>query len=48
MAPQQTRQWIVANPPETEPVYDGDNATFKLINTILPEPKKDQILVKTR
>lgn len=47
MAPQQTRQWIVANPPETDPVYDGDNATFKLTTTDLPELGENQILVKT-
>ena len=47
MAPQQTRQWILANPPENDPIYDGDDATFKLVNTTLPELRKDQILVKT-
>ncbi|KAF1961821.1 NAD(P)-binding protein [Byssothecium circinans] len=47
MAPQETRRWIVANPPTKELVYEGDNATFKLETTNLPELGENQVLVKT-
>ncbi|KAL1592044.1 quinone oxidoreductase [Paraconiothyrium brasiliense] len=47
MAPQQTRQWVLADPPNSEPIYEGDNATFKLVKTTLPELRNDQVLVKT-
>jgi NADPH-dependent curcumin reductase CurA len=47
MAPQKTRQWILANPPEKEVALDGDDATFKLETTELPEPGQNQVLVKT-
>ena len=47
MAPQQTRRWIVANPPKGEPVYEGEDATFKLETVDLPELGPNQILVKT-
>ena len=48
MSGQKTRQWILANKPETNPIFEGDNATFKLQTTTLPAPGKDQLLVKMR
>ncbi|KAF2638509.1 NAD(P)-binding protein [Massarina eburnea CBS 473.64] len=47
MAPTQTREWIVANPPKGEPVYEGENATFKIKTVDLPEVGDNQVLVKT-
>jgi NADPH-dependent curcumin reductase CurA len=46
MPGQQTRQWVLENPPKANPVVDGDNATFKLQTVTLPELGKDQVLVK--
>jgi NADPH-dependent curcumin reductase CurA len=47
MAPQKTRQWILENPPAKDIVLEGSDATFKLETVELPEPGKDQVLVKT-
>jgi NADPH-dependent curcumin reductase CurA len=46
MSGQQTRQWILSNPPHNEPVLEGDNSTFKLENKTLSTPGQDQALVK--
>lgn len=46
MSGQQTRQWILANPPQADPVFEGEDATFKLQTTTLPAPGPDQVLVK--
>jgi NADPH-dependent curcumin reductase CurA len=48
MPGQQTRQWILANPPEAQPVLSGDNATFKLESKTLPELGENQVLVKVQ
>lgn len=48
MSGQQTRQWILANPPESNAVLSGDNATFKLENKTLSEVGQDQVLVKVQ
>lgn len=42
-----TRQWLLANKPTGMPVLDGPDATFKLVDTELPEIKDDELLVKT-
>lgn len=47
MSGQQTRQWILSNPPQNDPVLKGSDATFKLETVTLPTPGKDQALVKT-
>jgi NADPH-dependent curcumin reductase CurA len=47
MSGQQTRQWIVSNPPSADPVFDGPESTFSLETTTLPVPGSDQALVKT-
>lgn len=47
MSGQQTRQWILSNPPKANPVIEGDNSTFKLEQKTLPTPGQGQILVKT-
>lgn len=47
MAPQKTRQWILDSPPAKDIILEGNDATFKLETTELPEPGKDQVLVKT-
>ncbi|KAK5127071.1 hypothetical protein LTR85_008430 [Meristemomyces frigidus] len=41
-----TRQWLLANKPTDLPKLDGPDATFKLTETELPEPKDDELLVK--
>ncbi|KAF2277065.1 NAD(P)-binding protein [Westerdykella ornata] len=46
MSGQQTRQWILANPPKANPVLEGDNATFKLEQKTLPALGSNQVLVK--
>ena len=43
----ETRQWIVANKPVSDPVLSGPNATFTLQTTSLPAPKPNEVLVKT-
>lgn len=48
MSGQQTRQWILNNPPQNEPVLSGDNSTFKLETTTLPAPKDGQVLLKVQ
>lgn len=48
MAPQQTRRFVLANPPEKLPVYEGENATFKIETVDLPELGQDQVLIKTQ
>lgn len=40
------RQWLLANKPTDLPILDGPNATFKLVETDLPDPKNDEVLVK--
>jgi NADPH-dependent curcumin reductase CurA len=47
MSGQQTRQWILSNPPAADPVLEGPDSTFSLQNTTLPAPGADQALVKT-
>jgi NADPH-dependent curcumin reductase CurA len=47
MSGQQARKWILANPPKSQPVLEGDNATFRLETSTLPAPDKDQVLLKT-
>ncbi|EUC47963.1 hypothetical protein COCMIDRAFT_3095 [Bipolaris oryzae ATCC 44560] len=47
MSGQETRQWVLANPPEGEPIISGENATFKLQTTTLPPPGPDEVLLKT-
>ncbi|KAF2477519.1 NAD(P)-binding protein [Lindgomyces ingoldianus] len=47
MSGQKTRQWILANPPEMDPVLSGDNATFTLETKTLSPPKPRQVLVKS-
>ncbi|KAF2030748.1 NAD(P)-binding protein [Setomelanomma holmii] len=47
MPGQQTRQWILSNPPSADPVLSGSNATFSLETTTLPTPGSNQALVKT-
>lgn len=46
MPGQQAKQWVLSNPPHADPVLEGDNATFKLETTTLPEVGADQVLVK--
>jgi NADPH-dependent curcumin reductase CurA len=44
---QKTQQWILANPPEADPVIDGsDKATFKLQTIELPALGANQVLLK--
>ncbi|KAI9663712.1 MAG: hypothetical protein M1821_007202 [Bathelium mastoideum] len=43
----ETRQWIVANKPVTDPVLAGPDATFALKTTTLPAPKPNEVLLKT-
>lgn len=45
--PQQTRRWVLSNPPLAEPQYDGPNPTFALETVTLPSLSSNQILVKT-
>ncbi|KAH7374265.1 hypothetical protein BKA66DRAFT_171221 [Pyrenochaeta sp. MPI-SDFR-AT-0127] len=47
MSGQKTRQWILSNPPKSDPVLEGQNATFSLETTTLPALGSDQALVKT-
>ena len=47
MSGQETRQWVLANLPEGEPVLKGENATFKLQIATLPAPGPDEVLLKT-
>jgi NADPH-dependent curcumin reductase CurA len=47
MSGQQTRQWILANPPYGEIQLEGENAVFELNTTTLPTPGQDEVLVKT-
>ncbi|KAF2126149.1 NAD(P)-binding protein [Dothidotthia symphoricarpi CBS 119687] len=47
MPGQQTRQWILSNPPKADPVLEGSDPTFSLQNTTLPTLGSDQVLVKT-
>jgi NADPH-dependent curcumin reductase CurA len=46
MSGQQTRQWILANPPTADPVLEGSESTFSLQTTTLPTPGANQALVK--
>lgn len=45
--PTQTRQWVLNDPPATQPVLSGDNATFAIKTVDLPALKDGQVLVKT-
>lgn len=47
MSGKQTRQWILSNPPSSDPVLDGPDSTFSLQDTTLPNPSVSQVLVKT-
>jgi NADPH-dependent curcumin reductase CurA len=47
MSGQKTRQWILSNPPQDDPVLSGSDTTFKLQETTLPVPSSTQALVKT-
>ncbi|KAI8942063.1 hypothetical protein NX059_000161 [Plenodomus lindquistii] len=47
MSPQQTRQWILSNPPQNDPVLTGPNPTFTLQTIPLPPLPPDSALVKT-
>lgn len=47
MSGQQTRQWVLSNPPSADPVLNGPDSTFSLESTTLPTPSADQVLVKT-
>ncbi|OAL48178.1 NAD(P)-binding protein [Pyrenochaeta sp. DS3sAY3a] len=46
MSGQKTRQWILANPPDSDPVLEGANSTFSLETKTLPALGADQALVK--
>lgn len=46
MPAQQTRQWILSNPPTSDPVLEGENTTFSLETKILPSLGPNQVLVK--
>ncbi|CAA9963298.1 NADP-dependent oxidoreductase [Pyrenophora teres f. maculata] len=48
MAGQETRQWVLENPPRADPKLEGDDATFKLVKNTLPVPKEDEVLVKVK
>ena len=48
MSGQQTQQWILADPPQHDPVLSGPNSTFKLESTTLPALTEGQVLVKLR
>lgn len=41
-----TRQWQLAHKPRDEAKLEGPDATFKLVEADLPEPKDDELLVK--
>ncbi|KAF2769458.1 NAD(P)-binding protein [Teratosphaeria nubilosa] len=43
----QTKQWLFNKKPTDFPHLEGPDATFKLVTTELPEPKDDEVLVKT-
>jgi NADPH-dependent curcumin reductase CurA len=47
MPGQETRQWILSNPPQNDPVLEGSDSTFSLETTSLPALSADQALVKT-
>jgi NADPH-dependent curcumin reductase CurA len=47
MSDQRTRQWILSNPPATDPVLEGADSTFSLETITLPAPGANQALVKT-
>jgi NADPH-dependent curcumin reductase CurA len=44
--PTQTRQWILINKPTGNPILSGENQTFKLQTTSLPQAQEGQLLVK--
>ncbi|KAL5115365.1 quinone oxidoreductase [Pleosporales sp. CAS-2024a] len=46
MSPQQTRQWVLQNPPQKDAVLSGPDATFSLQTIDLAAPSADQALVK--
>ena len=41
-----TRQWLLAKKPTDLPQLEGQDQTFKLEETDLPDPKDDEVLVK--
>ncbi|CAO2651500.1 Nn.00g040700.m01.CDS01 [Neocucurbitaria sp. VM-36] len=47
MPGQRTRQWILSNPPRSDPVLEGENTTFSLETITLPSLGPDQLLVKS-
>lgn len=47
MSGQQSRQWLLANPPQAEVKLSGPDATFSLKESTLPVPSDSQVLVKT-
>ncbi len=42
-----TRQWLLAKKATDLPTYEGNNPNFKLTETELPDPKDDELLVKS-
>lgn len=42
------RQWLLAKKASDLPKYEGDDATFKLTTTDLPDPKDGEVLVKPK
>ncbi|KAF2107171.1 hypothetical protein BDV96DRAFT_306705 [Lophiotrema nucula] len=48
MPGQQTRRWILANPPKADAVLEGSNSTFKLETINLPALSDNQVLVKVQ
>ncbi|KAI1339785.1 hypothetical protein F5Y15DRAFT_69295 [Xylariaceae sp. FL0016] len=48
MAPQNTKQWILASKPTGAPVLAGPDATFKLQTTELPALSEGQLLCKVK
>ena len=41
-----TRQWVLAKKPTDLPQLDGPDQTFKLVETEMPAPKDDEVLIK--
>jgi len=46
--PTHTRQWVLQNRPTSEPVLEGQNATFKLVTVAIPALGENQVLVKAK
>lgn len=44
---QKTKQWVLNKKPVGKPTFDGsEDATFKLVEKELPDPKDEEVLVK--